>query len=97
MPDDLELTPDRAITAIHSLGDNLGFDRVRVDRSQRDRVWFEVGYGCGEILVRTSSGKRYRSDTTRVDLGAVADLLLELLDHGETIVHAQIAQREDAS
>ena len=87
-------TPEQIITAIHQLGTNLGFDRVRIDRQQHDRVWFEVGYGCREILVRTSSGARYRADADKVNLGQVAELMMSLLQGDDWVVNVE--QREDA-
>ena len=87
--------PDQTIQAVHNLGANLGFRRVRVDRSERDRVWFEVGYGCREILIRTSSGARYRANANQVSLDQVATLLLALLEEGELAVSVQSSQRED--
>ena len=80
--------PDEVIRDIHTLAEEMGAKRVRVDRSEwhdthPDRVeaWIEVGYGCGEILVRTSvPALRYRANTDRVQMDDVIELFEDLLD-----------------
>lgn len=81
---DFKLTPDVVIRDVHTLAEELDFTRVRVDRSayQDDpNIWIEVGYGCGEITIRTSQDHvRYRCAVDRVDMEDVIDLFESLMD-----------------
>lgn len=77
--------PGETIRKIHEMGAGFGFERTRVDRSQfggtpeRPAVWFEVGYGCAEIKVRTSDPTlTYRSDADRVNYQVIENLLAQL-------------------
>lgn len=74
--------PEDVIRDIHTLAEEMGFHRVRVDRSQyEDAQWVEVGYGCREILIRTSVPTlRYRASVDRVEMDGVIDLIENLLD-----------------
>lgn len=85
----------QAIRDVHTLGEELGFEKIRVDRSARlqfDRVtcYFEVGYGCKEIKVRTyfadgKSAGEYRCNADKVDMESVLDLLTDLLDRAPEV------------
>src|SRR5947209_8435378 len=59
-----------AIAEIHRYGRLLGYERIRVDRGQQPNLgpWYEVGYGCGEIVIRTSSGARVKASIPVTDL-----------------------------
>ena len=87
--------PDTVIAGIHELGVQLGFRRLRIDRSgrggteERPNCWFEVGYGCKEIKVRFYSRgsehgiEPYRATWDRVDLDEIARRLCTLIDLSE--------------
>lgn len=82
-----EVDPAVVIQRIHDLGAQLGFSRIRIDRSQvggasldRPAHFFEVGYASGEIHVRTSHGMKYRASVDNVDDEVVLAVLLKLLD-----------------
>lgn len=76
------LAPETVIADIHLLAQEMGFRRVRIDRSQYENTqWIEVGYGCGEIKVRTNvPALVYRADANRVSMDAVVELFANLLD-----------------
>jgi dUTP pyrophosphatase len=59
-----------AITEIHDYGQLLGYERIRVDRGQQPNKgpWYEVGYGCGELVVRTSAGTRVKTSVPVTEL-----------------------------
>ena len=83
--------PAEVISAIHAAGRALGYERVRIDRSQypvgsgrEPKCWFEVGYGCGEVLIRTNTDRRYRSVPGRVDLVEVQQLLGRLIEEADS-------------
>jgi hypothetical protein len=82
----VRLTPADVIRDIHTLAAEMGAERLRVDRSgwggtlERPDAWIEVGYGCGEIKVRTSVPTLvYRADVDRVGMDEVIDLFESLL------------------
>lgn len=99
--------PDTVISAIHELGVQLGFRRLRIDRSgrggtdERPVSWFEVGYGCGEVQVRFSRSDAgpYRASWDEVDTDEVAARLCWLIDateggqEGSLIMHTIEAER----
>lgn len=70
---------------IHTLAEEMGFHRVRVDRSQyKDGPWIEVGYASEEIHIRTSAPNlRYRKRWDKVEMDEVVDLLEALLGSAE--------------
>lgn len=84
----------QVVRDIHAIGVDLQFVKVRVDRSARlddqgrEVCWFEVGYGCREIKVRTYNRDGavgfYRADAAKVDMETVVDLLAALIDETET-------------
>lgn len=82
----VELVPDPAevIAYLHRMGALLGFEQIRVDRSQiggtsdKPAAYFEAGYGSKEIVIRTSTGVRCRFDYDRVDYALVAGLMNDL-------------------
>jgi hypothetical protein len=81
----LPFCPEDRIRDIHMLAEEMGFRRVRIDRSQyEDGPYIEVGYASREIHVRTSvPGLAYRVDAQAVDMEDVIDLIEELLDYKE--------------
>jgi hypothetical protein len=68
---------------IHILAEEMGFRRVRIDRSQyEDGPYIEVGYASEEIHVRTSvPGLVYRKQWDLVSMEEVLDLFENLLDY----------------
>lgn len=82
MSDVIVRTPAEVISDIHVLAEEMGFRRVRVDRSQyEDGPWVEVGYASGEIHIRTSVDRlRYRAAVQQVGMDDVIDLIENLLD-----------------
>jgi phage baseplate assembly protein gpV len=70
------------IRDVHMLAEEMGFHRVRVDRSQyEDGAWIEVGYASAEIHVRTSDPKLvYRRAVDKVAMDDVIALIEDLLD-----------------
>lgn len=76
--------PAEVVRKLHEMGGRIGFERIRVDRSQiggqphKPAAWYEVGYGSKEITIRTSTGVRYRATWNRVDFKMVGDLLQDL-------------------
>lgn len=76
------MTKAQTIQEVHALAGEMGFRRVRVDRSQyEDGPWIEVGYASEEIHVRTSHADlRMRSRWDLLDIDEVAQLLCTLLD-----------------
>lgn len=83
---EIRLKPDEVIRDVHMLAEEMGFRRVRVDRSQyEDGPYIEVGYGCGEITVRTSNPRlRLRTEVNRIEMDDVIELIESLLDTEET-------------
>lgn len=93
----VEAPPDsiaQVIQDVHTLGEELGFAKVRVDRSARldesgrELCYFEVGYGCREIKIRTyvAGGAPVgflRFPTDRVEMDSVLMLLAALIDEAE--------------
>jgi hypothetical protein len=82
-----QMTPATVIRDIHLLGQEMQFRRLRVDRSgyggtdEWPDAWFEVGYGCREIKIRTSvEGVEYRANWDKVEMVVVVDLLAELIE-----------------
>ena len=89
----------QAIRDIHILGEELGFTKLRIDRSARldgeqgkIKCYFEVGYGCREVKIRTYDGNAapvgsLRFDvghnTDKVDMEQVLNLLVALIDEAE--------------
>lgn len=73
---------EHVISDIHTLAGEMGFRRVRVDRSQyEDGPWIEVGYASEEVHVRTSvPGLRYRRKWDLVEMDDVIELIETLLD-----------------
>lgn len=71
------------IRDIHMLAEEMGFRRVRVDRSQYENgPYIEVGYASEEVLVRTSvESLRYRKQWDLVEMDDIIDLIEELLDY----------------
>jgi hypothetical protein len=71
------------IRDIHTLAGEMGFRRVRVDRSQyEDGPYIEVGYASEEVHVRTSVPKLcYRKQWDLVAMDVVIALIEDLLDH----------------
>lgn len=76
--------PAEVVTYLHDMGQRMGFQRIRVDRSQiggtsdKPAAYYEVGYASKEITIRTSIGVRYRIDYDRVDYTLVVGLLNDL-------------------
>jgi hypothetical protein len=68
---------------IHMLAEEMGFHRVRIDRSQyEDGPYIEVGYASEEVHVRTSvPGLVYRKQWDLVSMEEVLDLFENLLDY----------------
>jgi hypothetical protein len=68
---------------IHTLAEEMGFRRVRVDRSQyEDGPYIEVGYASEEVHVRTSvPALRYRKQWDLVSMEEILDLFEALLDY----------------
>lgn len=83
------------ISDIHTLAEEMGARRLRVDRSgwaeegKDATVWFEVGYAGGEIHIRTSTpALSFRRATEQVGMDEVIDLFDRLLSADETEVPA---------
>jgi hypothetical protein len=70
------------ISDVHTLAEEMGFRRVRVDRSQyEDGPYIEVGYASEEVHIRTSIPElRYRKQWDEVEMDDVIDLIERLLD-----------------
>jgi hypothetical protein len=79
---EIRLKPEEVIRDIHTLAEEMGFRRVRVDRSQHeDGPYIEVGYASEEIHVRTSvPSLRYRREVNRVEMEDIIELIENLLD-----------------
>jgi hypothetical protein len=87
MTDHGTVTPDIAIRDVHLLAEELGFRRLRIDRSgfggteQNPACWVEVGYASGEIHIRTSDPElRYRAAPNKLDLDAIGSGLSNLME-----------------
>jgi hypothetical protein len=81
------LLPDVVIQDVHTLGEEMGFRRLRVDRSgfggtdQAPDLWFEVGYATQEIHIRTSVERlKMRRRYDLIDMEEVMQLFSELLN-----------------
>jgi hypothetical protein len=88
---EITLKPDEVIRDIHTLAQEMGAERTRVDRSawldthpDREVAWIEVGYASEEVHVRTSvPDLRLRFRTNHVDMEQVIELIEDLLDRPE--------------
>lgn len=83
MSDVIVRQPNEVIRDIHMLAEEMGGQRVRVDRTLwSDGSWIEVGYASGEIHIRTNVGRklRYRAAVDKVEMDGVIDLFENLLD-----------------
>lgn len=88
--------PDELIRDVHLMAEDMGFRRLRVDRSgfggtpDKPGCWFEVGYASKQVIVRTSIpdlGATFNLDRqTPADLDEVAVLLTRLTEQTKTEV-----------
>lgn len=79
--------PALVIAGIHAIAESLGFNRIRLDRQvygppDKPIAWAEVGYGCGEVNIRTSNASSYRFAPHMYMPDVVRSLLQSLVTQG---------------
>lgn len=76
-----QFDPQQIIEQMHAIGLEQGYQRVRLDRGQTDGPrgpWYEAGYGCREVKLRTSHAGFWVTHHawTRADVDEVRRLLI---------------------